>query len=167
MNVYIYATVLLELLIVTYISYECVYIVYYSNISYECVYIVYYSNICNTHYLVLIQRIVIQKVLPVLSTECHNNIMIPFVLPNVLLIAEESSIQEYSTLILPTLRPVFTVQNPVQVRMYTRTYVCMYICIYVRIYVCTYVRMCVRMCVCTYVCMYVCMCVCTFVYNKV
>ena len=63
----------------------------------------------------------VQKVFPVLAAEFHNNIMIPFVLPNVLLIAEESSIQEYSTLILPTLKPVFTVQNPIQVCMCVRT----------------------------------------------
>ena len=56
-----------------------------------------------------------QKVFPVLAAEFHNNIMIPFVLPNVLLIAEESSIQEYSDLILPALKQVFTVQNPIQV----------------------------------------------------
>ena len=71
---------------------------------------------------ILLQRIVIQKVFPVLAAEFHNHIMIPFVLPNVLLIAEESSIQEFSTLMLPALRPVFTIQNPIQVRMYIYVY---------------------------------------------
>ena len=65
-----------------------------------------------------LQRMVIQKVFPLLAAEFQNHIMIPFVLPNVLLIAEESSIQEFSTLMLPALRPVFTIQNPIQVRMY-------------------------------------------------
>ena len=75
----------------------------------------------------------VQKVFPVLAAEFNNKIMIPFVLPNVLLIAEESNIQEYSTLILPTLRPVFTVQNPIQV--------CMYVCTSIIFVVQTFVNL--------------------------
>lgn len=41
--------------------------------------------------------------------------MVPFVLPNVLLIAEECTKDEYIRLILPDLRPVFKQQEPIQV----------------------------------------------------
>ena len=58
---------------------------------------------------------VVQKVFPSLTAEFHNHKMIPFVLPNVLMIAEESSIQEYATLVLPALEPLFAVQDPIQV----------------------------------------------------
>jgi len=53
------------------------------------------------------------KIFPAITAEFHNRKMIPFVLPNVLMIAEESSIQEYATLVLPALEPVFAVQDPV------------------------------------------------------
>ena len=41
--------------------------------------------------------------------------MIPFVLPNVLLIAEDCTTQEFIDLILPELKPVFKIQDPIQV----------------------------------------------------
>lgn len=41
--------------------------------------------------------------------------MVPFVLPNVLLIAEECTKDEYIRLILPDLTPVFKQQEPIQV----------------------------------------------------
>ena len=41
--------------------------------------------------------------------------MIPFVLPNVLLIAEDCTTQEFCDLILPELKPVFKIQDPIQV----------------------------------------------------
>lgn len=41
--------------------------------------------------------------------------MVPFVLPNVLLIAEECTKDEYVRLILPDLTPVFKQQEPIQV----------------------------------------------------
>ena len=42
--------------------------------------------------------------------------MIPFVLPNVLLIAENCTDEEYSQLIFPQLKPVLKIQDPVQVK---------------------------------------------------
>lgn len=42
--------------------------------------------------------------------------MVPFVLPNVLLIAEECTKEEYVRLILPDLSPVFKQQEPLQVK---------------------------------------------------
>ena len=61
------------------------------------------------------QRVVIQRVLPQLCSEFSNHQMIPFVLPNVLLIAEDCTTQEYIDLILPELKPVFKIQDPIQV----------------------------------------------------
>jgi len=92
-------------------------------------------------FLLLVQRMGVQKVFPALTAEFHNHKMIPFVLPNVLLIAEESSIQEYATLVLPALEPVFAVQDPIQVCVYIHTYMHLYIhtCIHT-VYVCAYVH---------------------------
>ena len=61
------------------------------------------------------QRVVIQRVLPQLCLEFSNHQMIPFVLPNVLLIAEDCTTQEYCDLILPELKPVFKIRDPIQV----------------------------------------------------
>lgn len=57
----------------------------------------------------------IQRVLPQLCLEFSNHQMIPFVLPNVLLIAEDCTTQEFCDLILPELKPVFKIQDPSQV----------------------------------------------------
>lgn len=64
--------------------------------------------------------------------------MVPFVLPNVLLIAEECTKEEYIKLILPELSPVFKQQEPIQV--------CMYVCTYVSVYI-----YCIYICLCVYI----------------
>ena len=61
------------------------------------------------------QRVIHQRVLPHLFLEFPNHAMIPFVLPNVLLIAEDCSNQEFVDLIFPELKKIFPVQEPVQV----------------------------------------------------
>lgn len=61
------------------------------------------------------QRVVVYRILPALTSEFVNLDMVPFVLPNVLLIAEECTKEEYVRLILPDLTPVFKQQEPVQV----------------------------------------------------
>lgn len=61
------------------------------------------------------QRVVVYRILPALTSEFVNPDMVPFVLPNVLLIAEECTKDEYVRLILPDLTPVFKQQEPVQV----------------------------------------------------
>lgn len=43
--------------------------------------------------------------------------MVPFVLPNVLLVAEEISCEEFETDILPSLAPVFEMKEPIQIAM--------------------------------------------------
>lgn len=58
---------------------------------------------------------VVYRILPALTSEFVNPDMVPFVLPNVLLIAEECTKEEYCRLILPDLTPVFKQQEPIQV----------------------------------------------------
>ena len=62
-----------------------------------------------------LQRVSIQRILPCLTKECVNHDMIPFVLPNILLVAEQASEQEYVKHILPALIPIFRIKEPVQV----------------------------------------------------
>ncbi|XP_043943833.1 SCY1-like protein 2 isoform X2 [Protopterus annectens] len=61
------------------------------------------------------KRVVVQRILPALTAEFVNPDMVPFVLPNVLLIAEECTKEEYVSLILPDLTPVFKMQEPIQI----------------------------------------------------
>ncbi|XP_072530283.1 SCY1-like protein 2 isoform X1 [Salminus brasiliensis] len=60
------------------------------------------------------KRVVVYRILPALTSEFVNPDMVPFVLPNVLLIAEECTKEEYVRLILPDLSPVFKQQEPIQ-----------------------------------------------------
>ncbi|XP_005930276.1 SCY1-like protein 2 isoform X1 [Haplochromis burtoni] len=60
------------------------------------------------------KRVVVYRILPALTSEFVNPDMVPFVLPNVLLIAEECTKDEYVRLILPDLTPVFKQQEPIQ-----------------------------------------------------
>ncbi|XP_026065742.1 SCY1-like protein 2 isoform X1 [Carassius auratus] len=60
------------------------------------------------------KRVIIYRILPALASEFVNPDMVPFVLPNVLLIAEECTKEEYVRLVLPDLTPVFKQQEPVQ-----------------------------------------------------
>lgn len=57
----------------------------------------------------------VYRILPALTSEFVNPDMVPFVLPNVLLIAEDCTKEEYVRLILPDLTPVFKQQEPIQV----------------------------------------------------
>uniref|UniRef100_A0A8B9HA95 SCY1 like pseudokinase 2 n=1 Tax=Astyanax mexicanus TaxID=7994 RepID=A0A8B9HA95_ASTMX len=61
------------------------------------------------------KRVVVYRILPALTSEFVNPDMVPFVLPNVLLIAEECTKEEYVRLILPDLTPVFKQQEPIQI----------------------------------------------------
>ncbi|XP_047531256.1 SCY1-like protein 2 [Vanessa atalanta] len=60
-------------------------------------------------------RICIYRILPCLTKEFVNPPMVPFVLPNVLLIAENSTKDEYIKYILPVLKPVMLIQDPIQI----------------------------------------------------
>ncbi|XP_077357646.1 SCY1-like protein 2 isoform X2 [Festucalex cinctus] len=61
------------------------------------------------------KRVVVYRILPSLTSEFVNPDMVPFVLPNVLLIAEECTKDEYVRLVLPDLTPVFKQQEPIQI----------------------------------------------------
>lgn len=61
------------------------------------------------------QRPLLQKVFPYLSAECSNAELVPFILPNIFLIAESTSNVEFSSVIFPALIPVFAMQRPYQV----------------------------------------------------
>lgn len=61
------------------------------------------------------KRVNLYRILPCLLKEFPSVEMIPFVLPNVLLIAEEATKAEFCKLILPALRPVFSLQEPIQI----------------------------------------------------
>ena len=60
--------------------------------------------------------------MPSLMKECVNADMIPFVLPSLLLMAEQATDKEYTTTILPQLIPLFKIKEPIQVCavLYTR-----------------------------------------------
>ncbi|KAM7362217.1 SCY1-like protein 2 [Cochliomyia hominivorax] len=60
-------------------------------------------------------RVNLHSILPYLVKEFVNSPMIPFVLPNVLLIAEMSSQKEYCDHILPHLKPIFKLTDPIQI----------------------------------------------------
>uniref|UniRef100_A0A8D8SYS2 SCY1-like protein 2 n=2 Tax=Cacopsylla melanoneura TaxID=428564 RepID=A0A8D8SYS2_9HEMI len=60
-------------------------------------------------------RISTNRILPCLIKEFINTSMVPFVLPNVLYIAEQCTQQEFTRDILPYLIPVMKVQEPIQV----------------------------------------------------
>lgn len=69
---------------------------------------------------IFFQRVIVQRILPCLTSEFVNPDMVPFVLPNVLLIAEECTKEEYIKLILPDLSPVFRQQEPIQVHLFLK-----------------------------------------------
>ncbi|KAI5699848.1 hypothetical protein M8J75_009780 [Diaphorina citri] len=60
-------------------------------------------------------RINTNRILPCLMKEFINSSMVPFVLPNVLYIAEQCSQQEFTRDVLPHLIPVMKLQEPIQV----------------------------------------------------
>jgi len=61
------------------------------------------------------QRVCLQRIIPCLEQEFINPDMIPFLLPNIFLISEQSTADEFVKYILPGLRSVFKLQKPVQI----------------------------------------------------
>jgi len=61
------------------------------------------------------QRVNMQRVFPSLCKECTNNNMVPFVLPNMMLIAEKASDADFSKHIFPAFIPLFRITDPLQV----------------------------------------------------
>ncbi|KAG8180477.1 hypothetical protein JTE90_026639 [Oedothorax gibbosus] len=61
------------------------------------------------------KRVNLYRVVPCLAKEYPTPEMVPFVLPNVLLVAEEVTKEEFQAHILPDIIPLFRLQEPVQV----------------------------------------------------
>ncbi|BES93414.1 STYKc [Nesidiocoris tenuis] len=60
-------------------------------------------------------RVRIHRVVPCLAKEFVNPMMVPFVLPSVFAIAENCTKQEFSSHVLPYLKTVMHIQDPIQV----------------------------------------------------
>ncbi|XP_021338936.1 SCY1-like protein 2 [Mizuhopecten yessoensis] len=61
------------------------------------------------------KRVSLQRILLPLRKECVNPEMVPFILPNILQIAEQSTDEEYLVHILPILKPMFKLREPPQI----------------------------------------------------
>nr|CAG4636783.1 EOG090X018J [Ceriodaphnia reticulata] len=61
------------------------------------------------------ERVCLHRVMPCLAKEFVNPSMVPFILPCALYITQEASKENYVAHILPHLRPVMKIQEPVQV----------------------------------------------------
>lgn len=61
------------------------------------------------------KRVSLQRILPALFKEAMNTDMVPFLLPNILLTAEQATEAEYKAQILPQLIPLFKLKEPVQI----------------------------------------------------
>ncbi|KAL3842613.1 hypothetical protein ACJMK2_020606 [Sinanodonta woodiana] len=61
------------------------------------------------------KRVNLQRILPSLYKECVNPDMVPFTLPSILLIAEQSNDREYNSVVLPGLVPLFQMKEPIQI----------------------------------------------------
>uniref|UniRef100_A0A0K2T2K1 SCY1like protein 2like [Bombyx mori] n=1 Tax=Lepeophtheirus salmonis TaxID=72036 RepID=A0A0K2T2K1_LEPSM len=61
------------------------------------------------------KRVALHRVVPCLAKEFVNPHMIPFVLPSVLMIAEEANNNDFVQYILPDLKPVMKIVEPIQI----------------------------------------------------
>lgn len=61
------------------------------------------------------KRVNLYRIVPCLAKEYHTPEMVPFVLPNVLLVAEETTKEEFQSVILQDIIPLFRLQEPVQI----------------------------------------------------
>lgn len=104
-------------------SWKLYWVFFSLDFCYFCSYVVLFYSGClfNPFLLPFSQRVVVYRILPALTSEFVNPDMVPFVLPNVLLIAEECTKEEYIRLILPDLTPVFKQQEPIQVDTHKNT----------------------------------------------
>lgn len=63
-------------------------------------------------------RVKLNRVVPCLIRELVNPDMVPFVLPNLLCIADEMSQEQFKEHLLNQLRPVFNIANPIQIPLF-------------------------------------------------
>lgn len=57
----------------------------------------------------------LQKIFPYLCAELSTSDLIPFILPNIFLIAEQSTNDDFTSTILPHIAAVFEMEKPYQV----------------------------------------------------
>lgn len=60
------------------------------------------------------ERVLRRKILPSLLEELKNHPLLPYTIPNVFLIVEQLNQREFCDLVLPSLKPVFSVRDPPQ-----------------------------------------------------
>lgn len=89
------------------------------------------KNIINGFVLPEYFRVSLHRVIPCLAKEFVNAQMVPFVLPVVLQIAEEASSSDFVQYVLPDLRPVMKMTDPIQVTYIIKS---LYFWCYVRSY---------------------------------
>ncbi|PLW24319.1 hypothetical protein PCANC_00924 [Puccinia coronata f. sp. avenae] len=60
------------------------------------------------------QKVVKQKILPSLIEECRKHVLLPFLLPNIFLIAQQMENEEFRSELLPHLTRLFAIKDPPQ-----------------------------------------------------
>ncbi|KAG0225610.1 hypothetical protein BGW42_004218 [Actinomortierella wolfii] len=60
------------------------------------------------------ERVLYKKILPALLDELKDHALLPFTLPNVFYIAEKMTPREFEVKVLPSLKPIFLVREPMQ-----------------------------------------------------
>ncbi|KAI8089480.1 uncharacterized protein BX664DRAFT_365497 [Halteromyces radiatus] len=60
------------------------------------------------------ERVLKRKILPSLLEELKDHQLLPYTLPNIFLIGQQLSQQEFCDLVLPSLKPVFSIRDPPQ-----------------------------------------------------
>ncbi|KAK7075289.1 SCY1-like protein 2 [Halocaridina rubra] len=60
-------------------------------------------------------RVCVLRIVPCLMKECINSTMVPFVLPVILLVAERATKEEFIDHILPHLKPIMKLTEPIQI----------------------------------------------------
>ncbi|XP_065191489.1 SCY1-like protein 2 [Sycon ciliatum] len=61
------------------------------------------------------KRVTLNRVLPAVFQEFKKPAMIPFALPNVLIVVQDCTLDEYALHVWPSLKSVFTLQEPIQI----------------------------------------------------
>jgi SCY1-like protein 2 len=60
------------------------------------------------------ERVLKRKILPSLLEELKDNQLLPYTIPNIFIITQKLSQQEFCDIVLPSLKPVFNVRDPPQ-----------------------------------------------------
>jgi SCY1-like protein 2 len=60
------------------------------------------------------ERVLKRKILPSLLEELKDSQLLPYTIPNIFIITQKLSQQEFCDLVLPALKPIFNVRDPPQ-----------------------------------------------------